>query len=89
MTGSEKQIKWATEIMANVNPVMDWAVENAPENLKSQFAQIKDTVNNAYAGKVINCWKDLSLTGDNRKDLNEVFGAYKSYQKFATDENKF
>lgn len=87
MKGSEKQIAWATEIMNKVNPVMDWTIANAPENLKSRFTAIKETVNNAYAGKIIDCFADVVLGENAQQNAKAVFGAYTSYQKISM--NKF
>ena len=90
MTGTEKQIKWANEIMAKVNPVFDWTIENAPAaNIKEYAESVKNTVNAAYAGKIIDCYKNYEATGNNEKDMQSVFSKYKSYQKVSSHDNKF
>ena len=88
MTGTEKQLKWANEIMVKVNKVFDWTIENAPSTEIKEYAlATKLTVNSSYAGKVIDCFKDFQPTGIDAKDMQKVFAMFKSFQKVS--ENKF
>lgn len=61
MKGTEKQIKWAEDIKAVMIPAMDWAVENAPEQVKHVYETIRTAIINAeYAGDLIEVFGDTA-----------------------------
>lgn len=72
MTGTEKQIKWATDILETIkNCINDYEnnekVKNDPriEQVKELNKNIVENIENAYAGEVIDTFKDV----ENFKDL--------------------
>ena len=44
MKGTEKQIKWAEDIKDAMIPAMDWAIANAPEQIKHRYEIIKAAI---------------------------------------------
>ena len=66
MRGTEKQIAWAEDIIKTVSDIMDRVFVEIPAPNKNTFAQAKeiysnvlDNLRNAYAGDVIEYFKDL------------------------------
>lgn len=54
MKGTEKQIKWAEDIKAAMIPAMDWAIENAPAQVRHIYETIRTAIDEAeYAGDLI------------------------------------
>lgn len=88
MKGTEKQIKWASEILGNINKTFDTYKSLCPANCPTkavadaQIAQIsaKQSLLNAedaYAGDIIDLFKGIRFTGDWRKDFPEVLSVYR------------
>ncbi len=87
MKGTDKQIKWATEIRENVVktfenmiPVIPTiapnqeAAENAVKELKARISRLNSE--NVYAGDIIDLFKDIRFNGDLQHDVNEVMAVY-------------
>ena len=69
MRGTEKQIAWAEDIKAAMIPAMDWAIANAPEQLKHIYETIKTAIINAdYAGDLIEVFGDTAK----RKTVQDI-----------------
>lgn len=61
MKGTEKQIKWAEDIKAAMLPAMDWAIDNAPAQIRVIYETIKTAIIEAeYAGDLIEVYGDTA-----------------------------
>lgn len=70
MVGSEKQVKWATEIVSNVNKALEavngviYGVSNIPESVATEAEEavknIKSIINSGSAVKIINAYKGVN-----------------------------
>lgn len=88
MKGSEKQIKWATEIRENVvkslRHVMDSAPANIPESVRmatiEKLQRYIDRLNedDVYAGDIIELFKDIRFGADQKADDMKVASVYNS-----------
>lgn len=88
MLGSEKQIKWATEIRANVVKtfqavIADFApMADANEIVRKNIADIQariDLLNaeNVHAGDIIDLFKSVRFRDDHRKDFEGILSVYR------------
>lgn len=86
MKGTEKQIAWATEIVNNINKVIDYTIEkavptfNIPQDQKvagiKKLESLKSSINSqAYAGTVIDHFNTFRCTGDMQADFNSLMSA--------------
>lgn len=57
LTGSPKQIAYATDILNRMEVGFNWMLNEAPDEKKEKYADIINTITNAPAGKVINCYR--------------------------------
>lgn len=87
MVGTEKQVKWASEIRSNIiktfqaviNDYTPMAATNAiiQENIAGLQARIdRLTVDNIYAGDIIDLFKDVRFSGDYKDDFSRVLSVY-------------
>lgn len=79
MKGSEKQISWANDILANINKTYADA-ENFPasESTKKVLAAQKQAINAAeYAGDIIDLFGKINFTGDVRHDLPFIVAVFR------------
>ena len=87
MVGTEKQVKWASEIRSNIiktfqaviNDSAPMAATNAiiQENIAGLQARIdRLTVDNIYAGDIIDLFKDIRFSGDYKDDFSRVLSVY-------------
>lgn len=87
MVGTEKQVKWASEIRSNIiktfqaviNDYTPMAATNAiiQENIAGLQARIdRLTVDNIYAGDIIDLFKDIRFSGDYKDDFSRVLSVY-------------
>lgn len=89
MKGSEKQIKWATEISDNIIHTMENVIATMkndpqynpqnPAHLKGVSdceAVIKAVQECEYAGDIIDCFKDIRFKGDVYNDFGEIRAVY-------------
>lgn len=87
MKGTEKQIAWAEDIKAAMIPAMDWAIENAPAQVKGIFETIKTAIVNVeYAGDLIEVYGDTAKAKTTQEIVKRVsaqfadrFGIAKNY----------
>lgn len=63
MKGTEKQIKWATELMEKMHEEFTVCKEIAPESIHWIFDKIEDILNESYAGDVIELLKSNKNSG--------------------------
>ena len=86
MKGTEKQIKWASEISETVVAILKAAIEDfgtnysndqtTPAIINGLNSRI-DAINNAeYAGDIIALFKGVRKTGDVRADASRLFAIY-------------
>lgn len=88
MTGSEKQVAWATEIRARVLEVLRAALEMqkqvAPANTANLkvWEQLIDVTEkfDGRAGDMIELLKDYRTTGDTRKDAAELVSTIRAFR---------
>lgn len=88
MLGTENQVKWATEIRANLVKTFQAVIDDyAPmaatneiirENIADVQARI-DRLNakDIHAGDIIELFKGVRFSGDHRQDLDEVIAVYR------------
>jgi hypothetical protein len=99
MRGSEKQIKWATEIRDNVIktyteaiPILEdlapnpEAYEKVKQLLTARIELLKDE--NIHAGDIIDIFKDIRFNGDNEHDLECVISRYRFYSPITQGQRK-
>ena len=87
MKGTEKQIKWAKDIKDAMIPAMDWAIANAPEQIKHRYEIIKAAIVNVeYAGDLIEVYGDVAKAKTVQEIVKRVthmvadrFGLYESF----------
>ena len=87
MKGTEKQIKWAEDIKDAMIPAMDWAIANAPEQIKHRYETIKAAIVNVeYAGDLIEVYGDTAkaktvqeIVKDVTRKAADRFGLSQSY----------
>lgn len=89
VTGSEKQIAWATDIINKMIHGMEWAAENAPANLKDEIDKAVESVLTAKSYKVIDAFKDCKIYDDAKDMAREFIQHYASWQKVSVDYDKF
>ena len=63
MKGTEKQIKWATELMEKMHEEFTACKEIAPESIHGMFDRIEEILNESYAGDVIDLMKSNKDSG--------------------------
>lgn len=69
MKGTEKQIKWAEDIKATMIPAMDWAIENAPAQVRHIYETIRTAIDEAEcAGDLIEVFGETAK----RKTIQEI-----------------
>ena len=83
MTGSEKQIKWATDIINLIKDMMDYAESSSKDNnliakAHEIHTNIIDNMNKSYAGYIIEDFRELQYE---KGDMAE------KYKSFATKLN--
>ena len=79
MKGSEKQIAWANDILANINKIYAEA-ENfpAPENVKKALAAQKEAINAAeFAGDIIDLFGSINFNGEVPHDLPFIVSVFR------------
>lgn len=87
MKGTEKQITWADDIKATMIPAMDWAIANAPAQVKGIFETIKAAIVDVeYAGDLIEVYGDTAKAKTTQEIVKRVsaqvadrFGIAKNY----------
>jgi hypothetical protein len=90
MRGSEKQIKWASEISENIIRTMESVIatiKSDPQydpqnpvhigNIAGCEAIIKAVKSCEYAGDIIDCFKDIHFKGDIYNDFGEIRAVYR------------
>lgn len=88
MLGSEKQIKWATEIRANIittaqkafDELAPIAATNEPLRKAIDYIQLRIDLLNAedvHAGDIIDLFKQIHFSGDYHEDILRVISVYK------------
>lgn len=88
MKGTEKQIKWATEIQHNIIKTFEAVIaEISPyaesnQNVKANIDGIRLrmdllTDDNVYAGDIIDLFKDIRFSGDCKEDFGSVSAVYR------------
>jgi hypothetical protein len=88
MRGSEKQIKWASEISENIIHTMEnviAAIKADPQfdpqihtrNIAECETVIKAVKSCEYAGDIIDCFKDIHFKGDVYEDFGEIRAVYR------------
>lgn len=87
MLGTEKQIKWATEIRTNVVKTLqaviaDLQVMSNNDMARRNISDIQvriDLLNaeNVHAGDIIDLFKDVRFSGDHRQDFEKVISVYR------------
>lgn len=88
MLGSEKQVKWATEIrdhiirtfqavIADYAPMAD-TNEMVRENIAGLQARMERlNADNVHAGDIIDLFKDVRFSGNHQEDLGRVLAVYR------------
>lgn len=92
MKGTEKQIKWATEIIETIRtildntidgmkPVLATATEDQKKNVEQNIAFLRDRIDrmeaeDAYAGDIIDLFRDVKLTGNTDVDFKAWNAVY-------------
>lgn len=78
MKGTEKQIKWATEIQGNVIHTFESAADAEPQ-LKNVIQPYIDRLSaeDVYAGDMIDLFRDIRFCGDIQHDLPAVMAVYR------------
>ncbi len=88
MKGTEKQVKWATEIRANIvktfqSVIADFApMAAANETVRKNIADIQvriDLLNaeSVHAGDIIDLFRGIRFGGDYREDFEQVISVYR------------
>lgn len=77
MKGTDKQVKWATEICANIIKTFETAAESEPQvkNLAKPYID-RLSADDVYAGDIIELFKDVRFNGDLQHDLPNVMAVY-------------
>lgn len=77
MKGTEKQVKWATEIRINIIKTFEDAAEAEPQ-IKTLAQPYIDRLSagDVYAGDIIDLFKGVKFNGDFRHDLPDVMAVY-------------
>ena len=85
MKGSEKQLKWANDIIRNIRAA--WEVAKNDEKSKAmpgyaagvaQWEERLDRLENAdYAGDIIDLFKDIRFTDDQWHNLCDIISVYR------------
>ena len=85
MRGSEKQIKWAEDIKVNVLAIISDAIafcksssisNEQKERFIGQMNTLKYNIENvAYAGDLIEVFKDTKHSGDCKQDISDLRSA--------------
>ena len=98
MRGSEKQIKWAKDIIETVTSIFDAALrelDGIPDTAPAKQKNIEDITKRRnrlceaeYAGDVINLFKDIRRTDDYRKDLQILVSTYQVRHPMTEGERK-
>lgn len=98
MKGTEKQVKWASEIIGRVIPIMEQGAENiakmdGDETIKAKnVADLKLRAealrNAAYAGDVIDLFKDVCPSGVWHKDLDKVLSVYRMGYRYKLSQSQ-
>lgn len=91
MRGSEKQIRWANDIIARVCGVLNGACEQVKDNPNEvkMYDRLITSIKGAdYAGDVIDMFADYTVTGNLQRDFNSLIGIYRFYGKNGTDAQK-
>lgn len=89
VTGSEKQVAWATEIIKKMEPGFEWIRENVKPEQKEYFEKVIESIVSAKAYKVIRAYKDSSFIGTPFDVAKEVLNCYKAHNKMAIPEDRF
>lgn len=78
MKGTEKQVKWATEIRFNVIKTFESAAAAEPQ-LKDVIQPYIDRLSSddVYAGDIIDLFKDVRFKGELQQDLPNVMAVYR------------
>lgn len=78
MKGTEKQIKWATEIRSNVIKTFESAIAAEPQ-LQDAIHPYVDrlSADDVYAGDIIELFKEIRFNGDLQHDLPAVMSVYR------------
>ena len=86
MKGSEKQIKWASEIRECVIDILNGAIKE-DERVKEPVSKIINVLNddNTYAGDIIEVFM-LAPEKTRGKTINESFGWIITFMKLTTVE---
>lgn len=88
MLGSEKQVKWATEIRNNIiNTLKAVIADFAPmadtnEMVRNNIADVQAridllTADNIHAGDIIDLFKGIRFSGDHTKDFEGIISVYR------------
>lgn len=86
MKGTEKQIKWATEIKECVISILEDTIKVEPNSkpiLNKIIAKLND--DNVYAGDIIDLFKDVQKYAPERKTTIEKFSLIMSELKLTTN----
>lgn len=78
MKGTEKQVKWATEIRSNLINTFESAIDAEPQ-LQNVIQPYIDrlSMDDVYAGDIIDLFKGLKFNGDLQHDLTDVMAVYR------------
>lgn len=88
MKGTEKQIKWATEIKENVIKTFEAFIVECKEKCPTEEIKAANiaaaqeriaalSVDSVYSGDIIHLFKDIRFTGDLQDDLGDVLAVYR------------
>lgn len=77
MKGTEKQIKWATEIRANLIKTFEAAISAEPQ-LKDVIASYIERIDSddIYAGDIIDLFSGIRFNGDLQHDVPAIMAVY-------------
>lgn len=78
MLGTEKQVKWATEIRSNIVKTFESAAVAEPQ-LKNVIQPYIDRLiaDDMYAGDIIDLFKGIRFNGDLQHDLPGIMSVYR------------
>lgn len=77
MKGTEKQVKWATEIRSNLVKTFESAIAAEPQlhNVIKPYID-RLSADDVDAGDIIDLFKDIRFRGDLQHDLTSVMSVY-------------
>lgn len=98
MRGTEKQVKWANEIIERITVIMEQGAENIAKMDGDEAIKAKNVAdlrvraealrNAAYAGDVIELFRGIQPTGVWHKDLDKVLSVYRMGHRYGLSQSQ-